>query len=168
MDKTAFFRMSSGLYIVSARDGMERSGCVVNTLLQVTAQPAQLSVAVNKDNYTADVIRRAGRFTAVVLDQTSTLESIGRFGFRSSRDLDKFEGIPTGFDEAYMPYPTEHICARFSCRVVETVDVGTHLLFIGAVEEAEPVGLGTPLTYDYYRTVIKGGTPKNASSYHGS
>ena len=68
MDKTAFFRMSSGLYIVSARDGMERSGCVVNTLLQVTAQPAQLSVAVNKDNYTADVIRRAGRFTAVVLD----------------------------------------------------------------------------------------------------
>lgn len=168
MDQNALFKLSYGLYIVSARDGTERSGCVVNTLLQVTAQPPQLSVAVNKDNYTATLIQRAGRFTAVALDKTSTLMSLGRFGFRSGKDMDKFEDIPTGFDGAYMPYPTEHICARFSCRVTQTVDVGTHLLFIGAVEEAETVGEGEPLTYDYYRTVIKGGTPKNASSYHGS
>lgn len=167
MDQTALFKLTYGLYVVSSRDGTQRGGCVVNTLLQVTSQPVQLSVTVNKDNYTCGLIERSGRFTAVALDKSSTLASIGPFGFRSGRDVDKFEGIGVGFDNSYIPYPSEHICARFSCKVVGKIDLGTHILFVGEADEAENVGDGEPLTYGYYREVIKGKTPKNAPSFHG-
>ena len=58
-----------------------------------------------------------------------------------------------------MPYVPEHAAALFSCRLIDTVDVGTHLLFIGEVEDAERLSGEAPLTYDYYHKVLKGKTP---------
>lgn len=166
MDEQALYQMTYGLYVVCAADGGEKSGCVVNTLQQVTAQPVKLAVTVNKENYTAELIGRAKRFAAVALDQRATLPDIGRFGFRTGRDFDKFEGIDTAQDESGIPYPTGCACAFYSCRLMETVDLGTHLMFIGEVQQAEKLSEEPPLTYAYYRTVIKGKTPKNAPSYH--
>lgn len=65
------------------------------------------------------------------------MELIGTFGFRSSKDLDKFATCETAFDASGMPYVAEQACARFSARVVQEVDLGTHVLFVGEVEEAE-------------------------------
>lgn len=167
MDENALYKLTYGLYVVSAKAGEERSGCVVNTLTQVTAVPPRLSVAVSKESFTCGLIRKSGRFAAVALDQRSTLMSLGRFGFRSGKDFDKFDGIPMGKDSAGVPYPLENACARFSCQVENTVDLGTHLLFVGQCTEAEILSEDEPLTYTYYRNVIKGKTPKNAPSYHG-
>ena len=166
MDMQAFFKMSYGLYVVSSSDGARRSGCVVNTLTQVTAEPAQLMVAINKDNLTAEIIRGGGRFTGTVLSEDAGMELIGRFGFHSGREMDKFAEIPFAEDAAGIPYPTGHAAARFSCRVVKELDVGTHILFIGEVEEAERLLDEEPMTYAYYHRVKKGLTPKNASSYN--
>ena len=91
--------------------------------------------------------------------------AIGRFGFRTGRDMDKFEGIPYKEDAAGMPYPTATACAHYSCKVEQTVDLGTHLLFVGLAEESEILTEDEPLTYSYYRNVIKGLTPKGAPSY---
>lgn len=168
MDEKALFKLTYGLYVVSAKNGDEQSGCVVNTLVQVTAIPARLSVAVSKDNFTAELIQASGRFTAAALDQRADFPYIGRFGFRTGREFAKFEGIACGEDQAGVPYPKDAVCARFSVKVEQTVDLGTHLMFIGAVEEAETLSDETPLTYAYYRDVIKGLTPKNAPSYHES
>lgn len=165
MDLKALYKVTYGLYVVSAQAEGKSSGCVVNTLQQVTSEPVRLSVAVNKDNLTCQLIQKSGRYAATVLDQGADLKFIGRFGFRSGRDLEKYQGIASAQDGAGVPYSPEHACARYSCKVVQTVDLGTHLMFIGEADECEILDGQEPLTYGYYRTVIKGNTPKSAPSY---
>lgn len=167
MDKTAFFTMPSGLYVVSAvADGL-RAGCVINTAVQVTSAPPRISIAVNKENVTSGVIASAKAFALTVIDQTADMLYIGNFGFRTSSDYDKFAKYETHETALGMPYVPEHAAALFSCRLIDTVDVGTHLLFIGEVEDAERLSGEAPLTYDYYHKVLKGKTPPKASSYQG-
>lgn len=165
MDMTAFFKLTNGLYIVSSSNGEKDAGCIVNTVLQVTAEPPRLSVTVNKQNATADVIRESGRFAATVLTETADMGLIGTFGFRSSRDENKFANFATQRDESGVPYVTEHMAARFSVKVEQTVDVGTHWMFIGEVTEAEKLLNEHMMSYEYYHSVVKGGTPKTAPSY---
>ena len=145
MDKTAFFTMPSGLYVVSAAADGLRAGCVINTAVQASAKA----------------------FALTVIDQTADMLYIGNFGFRTSSDYDKFAKYETHETALGMPYVPEHAAALFSCRLIDTVDVGTHLLFIGEVEDAERLSGETPLTYDYYHKVLKGKTPPKASSYQG-
>ena len=166
IDKLAFRSLTCGLYIIGAHADGRDAGCVVNTVLQVTSSPAQVSVAVNKDNATAGFIAKAGRFTAACLTEDAPMELIGRFGFHSSADVDKFDGVAFERDGAGAPYVAEHVAARFSARVVQTVDVGTHLLFIGEVEESEAFG-GDPMSYAYYHKVKGGTSPPKASSFEG-
>ncbi|MBM6774730.1 flavin reductase family protein [Olsenella profusa] len=165
MDATALFKFSSGLYVVSAADGERRAGCLVNTGLQVTAAPLQVSVTVNKDNITCGVIRDAGHFSLAVVDETADMIFVGRFGFRSSADFDKFDGIESAVAATGDPYPTEHVCSYVCCRVVQAVDVGTHLTFVGEVVDAGNLSDEPPMTYAYYHGTLKGKTPPKASSY---
>ena len=167
MDIQAFFKLSYGLYVVSARSGEKKYGCIVNTLQQVTAEQPMLSVAVNKNSVTAKAILDSGRFCGTVLTETADLHLIGTFGFKNSEAVDKFAAFSTKEDENNIPYLTEHAAARYSCEVAGTLDLGTHILIIGKVTEAEI--LSEPvMTYDYYHRVVKGGTPPTAPSYKGN
>ncbi|MDY4041248.1 MAG: flavin reductase family protein [Collinsella sp.] len=164
MDLTALFKMSYGLYVVSADDGEQRAGCLINTATQVTAEPPRLMVAVNKENVTAGVIARAGKFAVTAVDITADMPYLGNFGFRCSADYDKFATY--GVTEAAgVPYCPDHACAVYVCRLIDTVDVGTHYLFVGEVEVSERLNDEEPMTYSYYHTTLKGKTPKKASSY---
>ena len=165
MDNTAFFKLTYGLYIVSSTFEGRDAGCVVNTLSQVTSAPAKLSVTVNKDNVTEQVIERSGLFAAVALTNSADMDLIGRFGFHSSKELDKFAPYAVHRDSNGLPTITEHIAARYSCRVVDRLDLGTHVLFVGEVTEAETVSALDVMTYSYYHDIKKGLTPKNAPSY---
>ena len=165
MDTKALYQITYGLFVVSSAYKNEQSGCVVNTLTQLTNTPEQLSVAMSKENYTAELIEKSGVFSAVVLSEEADLNLIGRFGFKCGRDFPKYKGIDHNRDANGIPYHTAAASARFSCRVTQKVDVGTHFIFIGTLEDAEVLSDVKPLTYEYYRKVIKGSTPKNAPSY---
>ena len=166
MSFSAFNKLSYGLYIVSSVRNGRPAGCVVNTMGQVTSSPLQLAVTVNKDNETTKAILESGKFTGVVLGENATMDLIGRFGFQSSADTDKFEGFATAHDLNGVPYVKEQTVARFSCTVKGTLDVGTHIVFVGEVDEHEVLDDTTPpMTYLYYHTVKKGLTPPKASSY---
>jgi len=165
MDSKAFYQLTYGLYIISSADKGKAAGCIVNTLAQVTSKPAHMSVAINKDNYTTQLIKSSGIFAAVVLAQEVSMNLIGEFGFKSSKDTNKFLHYQTKNDENGIPYVTEQTLAHYSCKVVDQLDLGSHIMFIGEVTQAEVLAEGTPLTYAYYQTVKKGGTPKNAPSY---
>lgn len=167
IDRKAFRTLSSGLYLITSRAGERKVGCVVNTLVQVASEPATLAVALNKENCTADAIRETGRFAATVLAQDTPMELIGTFGFHSSTDTDKFAACAHDLDGAEIPYVTEHGLARFSARVTETIDVGTHYLFVAVVEEADVLAAGEPLTYAYYHAVKGGKTPPKAATFNG-
>lgn len=168
IDTKAFRAMSYGLYIVTAKSDDVMAGCVVNTFLQVTSKPARVSVAINKKNFTTGIVLESGRFEATVLAESASMELIGRFGFRTSADTDKFADTAYAVDGAGVPYVTEHAVAHVGARVIEKVDVGTHYLIIGEVECAEVLSGEQPMTYAYYHMVKGGKTPPKASSYDAS
>lgn len=168
MDEKALFKLSYGLYIISSSFEGKDAGCVVNTLHQVTSSPIQVSVAVHKDNVTQQIIDQAKRFDAVVLTQDVDMDVIGTFGFHSSKDINKFEKVSYQRDQTGIPYVNEHVAARLSCRVVNQLDVGSHMMFIAEVEEAEVLSQEEVMTYAYYHQVKNGTTPKNASSYQAT
>ncbi|MDD4797239.1 MAG: flavin reductase family protein [Eubacteriales bacterium] len=165
MDMTSFFKISYGLYVVSTTWEGKENGCVVNTVVQVSAEPARLAVAVNKGCLTAELIGKAGKFNAVALTQDAPMDFIGRFGFTQGRQKDKFDRGDTCLDRSGLPYVKEHAAALFSCSVVSSLDVGTHVIYVGDVIQAENLSGGTPLTYEYYYKEKRGTTPKNAPSY---
>ncbi|WP_027623048.1 flavin reductase [Clostridium lundense] len=165
MDEKAFFKMSYGVYIISSCNEGKQSGCVVNTLSQVTSKPANLSVTISKNNYTEKIIEKSGYFAATVLTQNASMELIGEFGFKSSKDIDKFSRFNTKVDSNGIKYVTDFAAARYSCKVINSVDLGTHVMFIGEVLESEVLNNDEVMTYSYYHSVKKGTTPKNAPSY---
>ena len=161
----AFRSLSYGVYIVSTKNKKKLAGCIVNTFQQVTSSPARVSVAVNKENFTCGAIMSAGRFEVSVLDESTPMELIGTFGFKSSAQIDKFAEVAYELDAAGIPYVTEHAIAHVGARVIERVDAGTHFIFIGEVEEAGVLTSEPPMTYAYYHQVKGGKTPPKASSY---
>ena len=146
MDMKAFYSLSCGLYLVGAAHEGRDYGCVVNTVTQVTAEPAKLMVAINKENATTAAVLASGRFEAAVLCETAPMELIGTFGFKTSREVDKFAPFQTARDAHGVPYVTQDVAARFGCKVVDTLDAGTHMLIIGLVEEAEVLNTAAPIT----------------------
>ena len=164
IDKKAFYQLSYGMYIISTLDEQRGVGCVVNTFAQLTSKPFRVSVALNKENATTRALLKTGRYVATCLSEDATMELIGAFGFRTSDEYDKFSEFPATYDTAGIPFVNHQCVARFSVRVIEQVDVGTHILFVGDVEEAEAMP-GSPMTYAYYHAVKGGKTPPKASSY---
>ncbi len=167
MDKAALRKFSSGLYVVSAKAEDGVGACLINTGLQVTSTPLQVAVTVNKENYTTGVLQAAGHFALAVVDETADMPFIGRFGFRTSANFDKFEGISSAIAPTGDPYPTEHVCGYVACEVCQVVDCGTHLMFVGEVADAGTLSDAPAMTYAYYHSVLKGKTPPKASSYLG-
>lgn len=153
-----------GLYIVTTADGEKKNGLIVNTVFQVTAEPARMAISVNKQSLTHEMILKSRVFAAMPLEESTPLPFIGTFGFRTGRTFDKFAKVPykTGF--LGCPVVTEHTLSYMEVEVCQTVDVGTHTLFIGEVKDAGVLKQnGKALTYAYYHDVIKGKTPKGAT-----
>lgn len=165
MDNKAFFKLSYGLYIISSKHGEKQSGCIVNTFQQITNTPPRVAVTLNKENFTTQLIEESQSFHCAVLDQNTDMDIIRRFGFQSGKDINKFEGVETTYDENGMPYIKEHVAAGFTCKIRDQVDVGTHITFISDVENAAVYHDDSVMTYEYYHKVKNGATPKNAPSY---
>lgn len=167
MDATALYKFHSGLYIVSAQAGDEVGACIINTGLQLTSSPLQVEVVVNKQNHTESVIAKAGHFALTAITEAANMLFIGRFGFRTSSNYDKFDGIET--DETILcdPFTPENAACVLACKVVATLDVGTHTIFVGEVEDAKNLSDAPVMTYAYYHSVLKGKTPPKASSFIG-
>ena len=131
MDVTALYKFQSGLYVVSSTDGDDTVACIINTGLQLTSDPLQVEVVVNKQNHTEDVIAKAGHFALTVVTEAANMLYIGRFGFRTSLDYNKFDDITCEKTVLGDPYTPENAACVLACEVVGTLDVGTHTIFVG-------------------------------------
>ncbi|MBN2536841.1 rubredoxin [candidate division WOR-3 bacterium] len=165
---TAFWKVTYGLYIVTGRDGDRKAGCLINTFTQVAEEPCAVTVSVSKKNFTHDVIEAGGRFAVQVLEKETPLTFLGRWGFRTGRDFDKFDGVEWREGATGCPVVLEHALASFEVEVKEAVDCGTHTLFLGNTVKAEKLADGEPLTYAWYHEVKGGKTGKNAPGYAAS
>ncbi len=165
MDKKALYQISSGLYLVSSKDNDHRAGCIINTLMQVTSSPVQVTITVNKENDTTNTILKSRAFSVTMLTKNVDMNIIASFGFQSSKDVDKFGTREVFTDELGNPYIKEGMNARLACKVVKEVELGSHILFVGEVVEGEVLSNEESMTYAYYQKEKKGTSPKNAPTY---
>jgi len=168
LDLAALATITYGLYVVTTRAGERRNGLIVNTVVQVALEPCEVSVSINKSSLTHELIMKSGVFAVSVLEETTPLQFIGRFGFRSGRELDKFTGVKFREGENGCPLLAEHTLAVVEATVLTAVDCGTHTTFIAAVTAARRVKPGTPLTYADYQAMKGGRTGKGAATYEVS
>lgn len=165
LDKKALYQISSGLYLVSSKNEGHQAGCIINTLMQVTSKPVQVSITINKENDTTDTILKSNVFHVTALASNVDMNVIATFGFQSSKEIDKFQPFETKYDTLDNPYIEEGMNASFACKVVHTLDVGSHIIIVGEVVESESLSQENSMTYAYYHDVKKGTSPKNAPTY---
>jgi flavorubredoxin/flavin reductase (DIM6/NTAB) family NADH-FMN oxidoreductase RutF len=156
VDPNAMFKLSYGLFVLTARDGNKDNGCIINTVMQITVTPIKITIGVNKANYTHDMIIKTGKFNVSVLSEKAPFRVFQQFGFKSGKDTDKFadsgEAMRTSNGVRYLSEWTNCV---ISAEVKETVDCGTHTLFIAEVNQTVTLSRDASVTYQYYFDNIK-------------
>jgi flavin reductase (DIM6/NTAB) family NADH-FMN oxidoreductase RutF/rubredoxin len=167
IDLETLFKLSYGMCIVSAQKDAKISGCIVNTVFQVTPEPPMIAVSVNKQNLTWDYISASRRFAVSILAEDTPMPFIGRFGFRTGKNFNKFEGVKYKTGQNGSPIILDNAIAFIEAEVINSVDVISHTLFIAKVVACQTLDETKPaMTYEYYRCVKCGRTPRTAATYH--
>ncbi len=156
MNNSALYNINCGLFVLTACEDGKQNGCIINTVMQVTSTPVKISVTVNKSNYTTGIILRTGKFNVSCIDESADFSLFKNFGFASGSDTDKFAEFD-GYTQAEngINYITKNTNAYFSATVIDTIDVGTHYIFVAEVNEAEVLSNVPSASYSYYHKNIK-------------
>lgn len=156
MDTRALFKIGYGLYVLTANDGDKDNGCIINTVMQVTSDPCQIAIAVNKRNYTCGMVQKTRKFNLSVLSESAKFDVFEHFGYHSGRDSDKFADF---YETKRTPngvlYITQNTNSYMSAYVQQEIDLGTHVLFLAQLVEAEVLNDVPTVTYDFYQKNIK-------------
>ncbi|MDL2300190.1 flavin reductase [Clostridiaceae bacterium OttesenSCG-928-D20] len=164
MNEKAMYKLSYGLFVVSAKEGERDNACISNTAIQAASTPNQLSICLNKTTLTHEMIMNTGEFNVSVIHQRADFELFKHFGFQSGRDVDKFASFNScKRAENGIYYITEGTNAYISVKVDQTIDLGSHSLFVGRITDMDVLSDIPSATYDYYRTNIKP-KPQNKSN----
>ena len=155
MDMTALFKLSYGLFVVTANEEGKDNGCITNTVIQVTDNPVRISVTINKGNYTCGMIERTGLFNVSILSEEASFNTFKHWGFQSGKDTDKAAGIEFYRLENGVIYVVNGVNAVLCAKVVQKVDLGTHIMFIADVTDAFTTEKTPSATYAYYHSNIK-------------
>ena len=151
------FKLSYGLFVLTAKDGARDNGCIINTVMQITDTPKRISIAVNKANLTHDMIKKTGVFNLSVLSQEAPFKIFQHYGFQSGKNVDKFEGHADAMPrtENGLIYLPASCNAVLSGKVVATQEYETHTVFFADVTEAAVLSDAPSMTYDYYFSHVK-------------
>lgn len=156
MDKKAMYKLSYGLFVLTSAFEGRDSGCIINTGIQVTSEPNRISIAVNQGNFTKELVEKSGKFNLSILSESASFETFQHFGFQSGRDVDKFAAYSHCKRSANgLYYVTAGTNAYISATVEQTIDLGSHMLFIAAVDDMEVLSNDPSATYAYYQSQIK-------------
>lgn len=165
MNDKALFKLSYGLFVLTAKDGDFDNGCIINTAIQVTNTPNKILMAVNKGNYTTEMISKTGKFNLSVISQKATFSLFEHFGFKSGRDTNKFADFCDFKRDANgISYITKGTNAYFACTVENVTDAGTHYVFIATLDNCEILSDDLSATYEYYFANIKPQPKKQVST----
>ena len=165
MNPKVLHSISYGLFIVSTEANGKKNGYIANTVFQLTAEPVKFGVSCSKNNFTASMIKERKMFSVSVLEQDCGRKIISKFGYRSGEKEDKFTDVEYFTTENGIPVVTQSCVSWVEIKLLETIDLGTHYLFVGEAVDGEVLNDKEPLTYSYYINVYKGVAPKNAPSY---
>lgn len=165
IDNKAFYKLSYGLYVVSSVFEGKQNGQIANSVFQITSDPFMIAVSINKQNLTHEYIQKSKLIGISVLSEETPIEFIGRFGFKSGRDTDKFLGVSFKTSESGIPIVLDNAVSYFELAVENEIDVLTHTIFICKVLNAEMLKDVEQMTYKYYQDIKRGKSTKAAPTY---
>ncbi len=166
MNYEIFFKITYGLYIISTKNKENKFNAhISNTVFQVTSTPPAIAICCNKNNLSCDYLLESKIFSVSILKEEADMKFIGKFGFKSGREIDKFKDTNYKIGITGSPIVLDNSLGYLECEVINTVDVGTHIMFIAKIVDAQFLEEGEPLTYANYRLIKKGLSPKNAPTY---
>ena len=155
--------LSYGVYVVGSLDGERNVGCIANSAMQITSSPATIAISINHDNYTNECIKKCNKFSVSILNEESDPSIIGTFGFKSSKDNNKYDDVKFDMVESLPVIADSNGYAV--CEVVSTLETETHTIFVGKIIAMDKTNDKVPMTYKYYHEVLKGNSPKKAPTY---
>lgn len=155
MDMSTMFKLSYGLFVLTSKDGEKDNGCIINTVTQVTSTPNRVTIALNKANFTHDLIVKSGLFNVSILSEQVKFETFKHWGYQSGKTVDKLAGITFSRSENGLVYITEGANAYLSCKVISQTDLGTHTLFLADVTDGAVLSQDESVTYSFYQKHIK-------------
>lgn len=158
-------RLGYGLYIVSSGKDGKHNGQIANVVFQTTSDPPTIAVCINKKNLTHDFIEENRQFSVSILEKDTPIQFIGRFGFHCGRDFDKFKNTAYILSAHGNPIVTEHSTGYLECAVMGSMDLHTHVLFVGKLIDSQNLSDGEGMTYDYYHKVKGGKSPAAAPTF---
>ena len=162
----SLFKLHYGLCILGSTKDEAVNGCIANTIFQVTPEPPMIAVSLNTESLTNEYILKSGTFTVSILSEQAPMPMIGKFGFRSGRDINKFENVNYRTGRTGGPIVLDDTVAFIEAQVKQRVDILTHTLFIAQIVACETMNdEAVPMTYAYYRDVKHGRTPRSAATY---
>ena len=166
MDLKPLEKVQYGVYIITSAYGENMSGQLANAVMQVTAEPVEFAVCISKRNFTYGLIDRSGKFAITALSREAPFEFMGKFGFKSGRDVNKFENVSYSLSQDGIPLITQYVTAVYEFEVINKLDVQTHVIFIGKVKNMIMADENKDtMTYEYYHKVKGGLTSKNAPTF---
>ncbi len=160
---SALYGLSYGMFVVASKKGEKINGQISNTVFQVSNSPEIVAISINKKNFTHQFIDESGYFSVSILAEDAPVSLIGRFGFRSGRELDKFDGTEYKTVDYGLPVLMRYVKGYFVAKVISRTDASTHTVFLGEVLGGEVLDdAAVPMTYDYYRKRKSGKVPETA------
>ncbi len=165
MDQKAMYKLSYGLFVLTSSFEGKDNGCIINTGIQVTSEPNRISIAVNKENFTQEIVQKSGKFNLSVLSEAAGFDTFRHFGFQSGREVNKFaDYLDCQRSTNGLYYVTSGTNAYISATVEQAIDLGSHILFIAAVDDMEVLSDAASATYAYYQSAIKPKPEQKVSS----
>ncbi len=155
MDNRAFFKIGYGLYVLSVRENNRDNACIINTVCQVTMSPSRITLAVNKQNLTHDILRRTGIFNISILTQKAPFDIFKHFGYQSGNNVDKFMGRSDPRAENGVIYLPDYTNAILEGKIITETDLGSHTLFLAEITDTKVLSDEPSVTYDFYQNNIK-------------
>ena len=165
MNLKTLHKVSYGLYIITSRKDDKINGQIANVLFQITSEPPRVALSINKKNLTHEYIKKSKVFAASILSESASMTLIGNFGFKSGRDIDKFKDTKYKIGKTKAPIVTDGSLAFVEGKILDSIECGTHTIFIAEVVDAEVMTDEEPMTYAYYHVCKGGVSPKTAPTY---
>lgn len=165
MELKVLRNLTYGIYIVTSATDEKKNGQIANTVFQVSSDPPLIAVCINKNNYTHELIRKSNKFCVSVISEDAPMEFIGKFGFRSGRNFNKFEGTKYTTGTLGLPVVQDYSICFIEAEVNSNQEVKTHTIFIGRILNTGIIGEGKPMSYSFYHGVKRGKSPSTAPTY---
>lgn len=164
MDLNVLRNITYGMYIISTKYENEMVGCVVNTVTQITSESPVLSISVNKNNYTNEMLKKSKKIAISILSEKTNKDTIIEFGYKTSKESNKFENINYKIEKD-IPIVFDNICGYIIGDIINIIDTETHDIFLIRITDTQSINDYIPMTYNYYYNNLKGTSPKNAPTY---